>query len=246
MVKKLHLLTRFEVVLFSLPLYLYSLFTNVPLNKIVEIILPKVYDEKLINTNIPKKNLEKLLLLCTQGTRFTFNGKMYSEMDGVMMGSPLGPVFANIFMSKLENNIISALGDKVRHLKRYVDDTFAFIKPRTAENIQNKLKSFHPNIKFTYEYENDNTISFLDVRITRAADGNLETSVYRKPTHTDIYLHWNAHAPTTWKTVTVKSLVKRAFSVSSTEAALDLELSHLRRAFISQLPCKSCKQHHRV
>ena len=118
--------------------------------------------------------------------------------------------------------------------------SFAFIKPRTAENIQNKLNSFHPDIKFTYEYENDNTISFLDVRITRAAGGNLETSVYRKPTHIDICLHWNAHSPTTWKTATVKSLVKRAFSVSSTEAALDSELSRLRRVFttINNYPLK--------
>ena len=97
-----------------------SLFTNVPLNKTVEIILRKVYDEKLINTDIPKKNLEKLLLLCTQETRFTFNGEMYTQMDGVMMRSPIGPVFANIFTSELENNIIPALGDEVRQWKRYV------------------------------------------------------------------------------------------------------------------------------
>ena len=148
--------------------------------------------------------------MCTQGTPFTFNNKMYMQTDGVMMGSPLGALFENIFMCELENTIIPSLGDKVRHWKRYVDDTFAFIKPNMEQEIQLALNSFHENIKFTYELEQDNSISFLDVLITRENDGNMETGVYRKPTHTDVYLNWNAHAPNIWKTSTVRSLVKRS------------------------------------
>ena len=83
------------------------------------------------------------------------------------MGSPLGALFANIFMCELENTIIPSLGDKVRHWKRYVDDTFAFIKPNMKLEIQVALNLFHENIKFTYELEQDNNISFLDVLITR-------------------------------------------------------------------------------
>ena len=49
------------------------------------------------------------------------------------MGSPLGALFTNIFMCELENTIIPTLGDKVRQWKRYVDDTFAFIKPNTEQ-----------------------------------------------------------------------------------------------------------------
>ena len=126
------------------------------------------YDEKLIRTEIPKKNLEKLLLLCTQGTPFTFVNKMHVQVDGVMMGSPRGPLFANIFMSELENTIIPTLGNKVLHWKQYVDYTFAFIKPDTANEIQHILNFFHEKIKFTYEYEQSNTISFVDVLVTRS------------------------------------------------------------------------------
>ena len=211
-----------------------SLFTNVPLRKTIDIILRKIYDEKLIKTKIPKKNMEKLLLLCTQGTPFTFNDKMFVQVDGVMMGSPLGALFANIFMCELENNIIPNLGNKVHHWTRYVDDTFAFIKPNTENEIQQALNSFHDNIKFTYELEQDNKISFLDVLITRYNNGEMETRVYRKPTHTDIYLNWYACAPTNWKIATVKSLVKRAFNISSTAEALDLELTHLKNVFIER------------
>ena len=108
---------------------------------------------------------------------------MYVQVDGVMMGSPLGPLFANIFMSELDNTIIPTLGNKVLHWKRYVDDTFALIKPDTANEIQHILNSFHNKIKFTYEYEQSNTISFLDVLVTRSNNGTLQTSVYRKKTN---------------------------------------------------------------
>lgn len=70
-----------------------------------------------------------------------------------------------------------------------------------------------------------------DVLIKREDNGKLETSVYRKQTHTDIYLNWNAHAPTTWKVATAKSLVKRAFRISSTKKSLDEELAHLTKVF---------------
>ena len=50
---------------------------------------------------------------------------------------------------------------------RYVDDTFTFIKADEAINVKNVLDSFHDNIKFTYEIEKNNSISFLDVNIIR-------------------------------------------------------------------------------
>ena len=90
-----------------------SLFTNVPLRDTIDIILKKVYDEQLIKTKITRKNCsscahkERHLLSTTKCT--------YRLTDGVMMGSPLGALFANIFMCELENTIIPSLGDKVRH-----------------------------------------------------------------------------------------------------------------------------------
>ena len=40
------------------------------------------------------------------------------------MGSPFGPVLANIFMAELETSLISNLNDKVKLWKRFVDDTY--------------------------------------------------------------------------------------------------------------------------
>ena len=53
------------------------------------------------------------------------------------------------------------------------------------------INSLHPSIKFTLETQNeDKTIPFLDVLLIIQEDGSLGHKVYRKPTHTDRYLHY--------------------------------------------------------
>ena len=44
------------------------------------------------------------------------------------MGSLLGPVLAGVFIVKLEMRILSTVTDSISHWRRYVDDTFVFIK----------------------------------------------------------------------------------------------------------------------
>ena len=78
-----------------------SLFSNVPLDFTIDIILKKIFNEKLISTKLKREQFKELLELCTKRLRFSFNGVMYQQKDGVAMGSPLGPVIANIFMSEL-------------------------------------------------------------------------------------------------------------------------------------------------
>ena len=71
-----------------------SLFTNVPLDFTVDLILDLTYNQKKVNTDIPKESLRTLLLLCTKNIHFAFNGKLFVQIDGAAMGSPLGPVLA--------------------------------------------------------------------------------------------------------------------------------------------------------
>ena len=100
-----------------------SLFTDVPLDETIEIILRRVYIDKEINTNILKKEVKELLHLCTKNVHFTFNVEIHIQTDGVAMGSPLGPVLANIFMVELEKIIIPKLEKKVKLWRWFVDDT---------------------------------------------------------------------------------------------------------------------------
>ena len=48
------------------------------------------------------------------------------------MGSPFGPLLANIFIAELKTSLISNLNDKVKLWKRFVDDTYC-LEDRNAQ-----------------------------------------------------------------------------------------------------------------
>ena len=136
-------------------------------------------------------------------------------------------------MSELESQLIPELNEKMSVWLRYVDDTFTIIKKDEIENVKNILNNFHTSIKFTHEIEKELSIPFLDVKVHREVEGTFSTSVYRKETDTDIYVHWKAHAPKTWKIGTLKGLFRRAISVSSDETKLKNEVDHLKHVFVN-------------
>ena len=56
-----------------------------------------------------------------------------------------------------------------------------------------KLTTLQKNITFIKEEEHDNKLAFLDVLFTKTDDGNLNTQVYQKKTHTDQLLNYNSN-----------------------------------------------------
>ena len=115
-----------------------SLFSNVLLDFTIDVILRKIYNEKILNIKLKRDQLKKLLELCTKDLHFSFNGKMFRQLDGVAMGSPLGPVIANIFMSELETILIPQLNDKMSVWLHYVDDTFTFLTVKRKKFTMSK------------------------------------------------------------------------------------------------------------
>ena len=55
-------------------------------------------------------------------------------------------------------------------------------------NVLDQLNSSHKQIQFTYEVEQNNKLPLLDVLLIKNAN-NVDTTVYRKPTDTNIYLN---------------------------------------------------------
>ena len=211
-----------------------SLFTSVPLDYTINLILDKIYREKRVKTKLKRGEMKKLLEICTKDMHFSFNSEIYRQVDGVAMGSPLGPVIANIFMVELEKTLVPQLDGIVGLWYRYVDDTFTFIREGCVETVLESLNGFHPSIKFTSEKETGGCISFLDVNVIKKPDGSFETEVHRKKTDTNVYIHWEAFAPASWKTGTLKGLIRRAFVICSTDESRDKEISHLKHVFKEQ------------
>ena len=146
------------------------------------------------------------------------------------MRSPLGPVLAGKFMVELETSIIPTLGILLLKWRRYVDETFCYVKIGTVNDILNELNGFRRNIQFTYELEKIKKLAFLDVLLIRNKD-KIETTVYRKPTNSDIYLNWKSFSACFWKRGTLKTMIRRVYLICSTPDYLQKELDHIAYVF---------------
>ena len=74
-----------------------SLFTNIPLPDTINMTINLIFNHNS-NLNITRNELNKLFLFATSQAHFIFNSKFYNQIDGVVVGSPLAPVLANIFI----------------------------------------------------------------------------------------------------------------------------------------------------
>ena len=70
---------------------------------------------------------------------FTFNAKIYKQIDGVSIGSPLETLLANILKTELEKDIIQKLVDKafIKYYIRYVDATVLLVEDEVIESLKN-------------------------------------------------------------------------------------------------------------
>ena len=122
-------LTSFNVV---------SLYTNIPLNETIDLAVDVIIKNEP-NLNISRKELSQLFRFATAETHFLFEGKIYDQIDGVVMGSPLAPVLANLFMGYHENNWLNNYkGPAPIIYKRYVDDIFCLFNNELEATIEDK------------------------------------------------------------------------------------------------------------
>ena len=163
---------------------------------------------------------------------FIFNGRIYQQIDGVAMGSRLGPLFANIFTSFHEESWLYNCPSSFKPLmyRRYVDDFLLFKSPDHVPLFLSYLNRQHPNISFSSrsELEKDGKLPFLDVEITRS-NGRFSTSVYRKPTFSGLFTNFHSFVP--YKRSLVCCLLHRIFHLCSSYGNFHAQLEVVRKLF---------------
>ncbi|XP_067666003.1 uncharacterized protein [Haliotis asinina] len=117
-----------------------------------------------------------------------------------------------------------------KHWFRKVDDVLALLDDnQDPEALLQHLNSQHPRIQFTMEEETHQQLPFLDVLLHRRQQ-SIATSVYRKPAHTDQYIHHQSTHHPQIKTGIVATLARRAKAVCSPDS-LHSELKQLKSTF---------------
>ncbi|RLU19574.1 hypothetical protein DMN91_008131 [Ooceraea biroi] len=158
-----------------------SLFTNIP----KELVIKGIEKRWTMISNVTKLNLQQFIYaidVVLSSTSFVFNKQIYEQIFGSPMGSPLSPILADIVLEDLELQCLSDLDFTIPIYYRYVDDIFMIIAKDKLMTTFDIFNSYHPRLKFTYEVEENGSISFLDTRITND-NGTIITNWYRKPTY---------------------------------------------------------------
>ena len=117
------------------------------------------------------------------------------------MRSPLRLSLANLFLALHEQNWLDSYPLECRpsYYGRYGDDIFVLSKTSDhVKRFQSYFNSCHVNMTFTVETEQNNKILSLDDNVIRE-QGKFITSVYRKPTFSCVYTHFDSFLPDNYK-----------------------------------------------
>ena len=88
--------------------------------------------------------------------------------------------------------------------------------------------NLHQNIKFSREEESNGELAFLET-LLKQNNREISVLVYRKPIHTDQYLHYSSHHQTSCKESVVSSLFNRAYSIITNKDDLHKENARMKQ-----------------
>ena len=185
-----------------------ALFTSIPVPVTLQAINSKISTcTSFTNVcKIPTEKFIKFLEFTLTNCIFCFNKKFYKQLQGAAMGSPVSPVIANIYMEHFQSLAIPSSPTLIKWWFRYVDDVHGATKKDQVNKLQEHLNSIDPHIKFTIELPGRDEIPFLDT-LTKLTPNSIESTVYRKPTHTDRYLDFKTNHPISAKLCVIHTLI---------------------------------------
>ncbi|XP_076056277.1 uncharacterized protein LOC143034223 [Oratosquilla oratoria] len=159
-----------------------SLFTHVPTQETIEIILDYFYRSGRIPLSIPERLLKEILEAYTMEALFlSHRREIFRQVDGVAMGSSLGVLFANMYMVAVETRTFNS-HHRPRIYARYIDDIFISIRESSETmKLADTLKA-NSVLNFTIKESKDKTLPLLDVFVEKKED-HYATSVFTKDTN---------------------------------------------------------------
>ena len=163
-----------------------SQFINVPLEETIQLLPDKAFSNNNYWFNEMYHLNLGLLRVATKDHLFPFDGQAYGQTNGVAIGSSLGPLLANIFMSSIEETL-ECEGKIPAYYKRLVDDTLIImLNKASTDNFLDILNQCHFS---PWRWRVIACFLFLGIQLLNKHT-HAETKAYIKPTNT-------GHLPTT-------------------------------------------------
>ncbi|XP_064079522.1 uncharacterized protein LOC135196612 [Macrobrachium nipponense] len=156
---------------------------------------------------------------------------MFRQKDGVVMGSPLGVVFANFYMGTVEERVFSNIRTPCKYA-RYIDDIF--VQAENEEEVEAVWRTFQQcsSMNYTVEFSNEGQLPFLDVLVYKTDDG-LRTSVCTKQTNLGLCRNGDSKCLARFKNTTVRAFIRRALTHCSSWQDTFKELDRVTQVLVN-------------
>jgi hypothetical protein len=170
-----------------------SLYTSIP--HIEGINALKFYLSKRPEPHLPSTNfIIGLAELVLTKNAFSFNNTIFLQTKGTAMGTRMAPSYANLFMGHLETTFLNKQDLKPLLWARYIDDIFV-LWPHGRDSLSSFISFLNSSFSVSFTSSvSDSLITFLDINI-QIKDNKFITSVHKKPTNHDQYLHFHSCHP---------------------------------------------------
>ena len=199
-----------------------SLYTNIPQEEGIQTVCEAYASFYQNKTPIPTPLLEQALRLILQENLFEFNGKNYLQTHGTAIGTKMAVSFANIFMARVETDILSQSVTKPLVWTRFIDYVFSLwdINREKITKFIELANKHHPTIKFTAEISDTET-TFLDTEVYKGErfkkEAVLDVRTHFKPTETFQYTHYSSCHPPGVKKGFIKGEALRLLRTNSSK-----------------------------
>ena len=209
-----------------------SLYTNIPHHEGMSACVSALNASNQSRPSV--SHIKELMSHILMKNNFTFSDRHFLQVQGTAMGTKMAPSYANLFMSQLEDRLLSSAPNRPLVWWRFIDDIFSIWcgDQDSLDEFIDHINSFHPTIKFTTE-QSLTSVNFLDVTITKSPNG-LVTDVYSKPTDTHQYLLSNSCHPSHCKKAIAYSQALRIRRICSTDTLYKRRSSELRKHLVSR------------
>ena len=143
---------------------------------------------------------------------------------------PSAPLITNIFMEELEVQALSSFPHPLPFDSGLWMTPLSSTRQNTARNFFNTSTTKTHTSNSQWNPHNRTHFPSWTLSSPSNQTTTFSTTVYRKPTHTDQYLHRDSNHHITAKQSVFNTLAHRAKTVSSTQDSMDKELDHIKSA----------------
>lgn len=168
------------------------------------------------HTTLPKEEFMALLRICLkEANYFVYNDLFYRQLIGMFMGSSLASILVECVIEEIVRLTLSILHFIPDFWFIYVDDHLTSIPKHLIAHVLAILNSYHPDIQFTVEIQDDtsHSINFLDTTVFNI-DGKISTNWYHKPIASNRLINFYSAHPKKMIINTATSFARRVLTLS--------------------------------